>query len=93
MQGDRAGGALEWAWTHGASEVREWRELAVQRIEQRAIHFWECGAVERWSRGINSGTQRIVAGVCGPLLHELAVAVEYEDMSCREFFIEGVPLL
>ena len=85
--------ALEWVGAHSAAEVREWRELAVQRVEQRAAYLWQSGAVDRWGQGLDSGTQRIVAGVCGPLLHELATAVEYEDMACLGFFTEGAPLI
>ena len=85
--------ALEWVGAHSAAEVREWRELAVQRVEQRAAYLWQSGAVDRWGQGLDSGTQRIVAGVCGPLLHELATAVEYEDMACLSFFTDGAPLL
>jgi len=81
--------ALQWQAEHDAQTVNEYREALVRSFEQAAGEMSKKGMCTEWFHGCDPGVVGVAGTVNGPMLSDLARAVQHQDVECVDLFRHG----
>ena len=85
--------AVHWVNERSSDHIIAERERIIQSIEDEARELHASGAVHKWFDGADAGVRTVAQGVNGPLLRELAVRTDFQDLACVDFFRAGAPAI